>query len=643
MNYIHDKSRIANSFKSEEQLIKGEEILLTQEDMTLIKGKPVSPIGTKKLISGRTYIKTADGWKYFGKGTGSKAQEHHGHAQAAAGGGAPIKPGSKITSGGVTGTVKHHDEHETHIEYQDKEGRTQLSKQKTEDVHAAIADNKFEHAVPAGSISEKDAQDESFDINKRFKAFELFTNAVIQGKMKSMSAYGSGGVGKTYTITTQLKKAGKKEFDEEKNVPGDEDYDYVKITGKMTGPQVYKTLFQHNGKILLFDDCDSVLRDGTAINLFKGALDTSGDGTISYGTSAGVKGDEDENGESTKIPKRFKFTGRCLFASNLPPDQIPQPLKSRGYNVDLTMNKDQTMSRLKDISTDKEGKLQNLKFPGIDKYSHKDMSDILGHLNEVKDKMHADLSVRTIGSLLGIKQMSDEVGDDWKEHASHMLFSKSQDMNILDGESLQKSRSMQLLKSYGVDIDKALIKSNSAVTSKDYFDGDAQNELVKSQGREGEDIMLNKGQIAERLVYGYGSGTTKPLEFSKTGKELKEKIPAVLAALNQKKGEIVGKMDLLKQQAGVEPTNAWHTDVASGISIMRYPYEICNDSNTVKAVEAVATPSLTGSACNDYNEWCWTLRDLLDDINALTVIQANLKDDQKYTLSVGQLMALQFN
>lgn len=34
-------------------------------------------IGEKREFGGRMHIKTADGWKYFGKGTGAKAKEHH--------------------------------------------------------------------------------------------------------------------------------------------------------------------------------------------------------------------------------------------------------------------------------------------------------------------------------------------------------------------------------------------------------------------------------------------------------------------------------------------------------------------------------------------------------------------------------------
>jgi len=49
----------------------------------LEKGKASQPIGTIKEMGGRNYIKTIQGWKYHGKGTGSKAQEHAAGAKIA--------------------------------------------------------------------------------------------------------------------------------------------------------------------------------------------------------------------------------------------------------------------------------------------------------------------------------------------------------------------------------------------------------------------------------------------------------------------------------------------------------------------------------------------------------------------------------
>lgn len=389
------KSRISSLYTPAKQLKKSEDADTLQKAS---KGGGAPP-GTIKMMGNREYIKASDGqWKYHGKGKGQMAQNH---ASAA---------------------------HTHNVNNPTSEGAPNLSAQ---------------------AESDKIAAERMGDINFRFKMFAAAVKGVINGKFKSCIAYGTGGVGKTYTVTGQLAAAGKIPYDDSVHRPvnsvpqeaeeGDEsfnseepdeegegestDYDYVKITGKMTAPQVYKTLYEHNGKILLFDDCDSVLTDGSAVNLFKGALDSSGDGTIQYATSTGVK---DDNG--AKLPKRFKFTGRAIFVSNLTPQAMPQPLKSRAVSIDLTMNKKQTLDRIKEIAKDKNGKYQNLKFPGIDKYTHEHMNDVINYLDDIKEHV-GDLNVRTVGKVLGMHQIAHEMGEghEWQRYADQTMFSKGED------------------------------------------------------------------------------------------------------------------------------------------------------------------------------------------------------------------------
>lgn len=277
-------------------------------------------------------------------------------------------------------------------------------------------------------VSESDvdnAEEGTGDINRRFKTFGRFVRSVVTGRggMKSMIAYGTGGVGKTYTVEQELKDAKKREFKEGMEIGGD-DYDYVKITGKATTAGVYQAMYEHNGKILVFDDCDTALTD-TDEGLFKGALDTGGDGTIAYASQRPLK---DSNGNP--MPSRFSFKGRCVFVSNLPPHKVPQPLKSRSLRIDMTMTPEQTIDRIKEIAKDPEsGDYKNLKFPDGDgepvKYTHEELKDIIDFLDKYKYKT-TDLNVRTIGALLSVmKEAKEDNDDDWQHDAKAMLFSKS--------------------------------------------------------------------------------------------------------------------------------------------------------------------------------------------------------------------------
>jgi hypothetical protein len=71
-----NKSRAAQllqSFASEDEIIQKSE----ENQLDLIeKAGPRAVIGEKRIMGGREYIKTATGWKYHGKGTGTTAQSH---------------------------------------------------------------------------------------------------------------------------------------------------------------------------------------------------------------------------------------------------------------------------------------------------------------------------------------------------------------------------------------------------------------------------------------------------------------------------------------------------------------------------------------------------------------------------------------
>lgn len=485
----------------------------------LIKGGKGAPIGTRKTFGGREYIKTAEGYKYLGKGTGAKAKEHSAkspnsapddkssspkkeetslsdHASAASTekltGVAHDESASKEMREAAADELKLRDHGGKEVEGKEKEEASSEKKEpkseekkepkkesaetkkkdpKTEDVEelAKLSPKDIKEASilagkdGAAKLSEKEEgfsmkevkkaptpeDDEDDDINHKFAAFGRFAAGVIKGRMKSLIAYGSGGVGKTYTVTQELEKAGKKIYNPEKHSPGDSSYDYVKITGKMTPAAVYARMYEHNGKILLFDDCDSVLQDETSINLFKGALDTSGDGSIDWGSSKKMK-----DSDGLDIPQTFAFTGRAMFISNLDIDgkagENLQPIISRGYGINLAMNPQKTMERIKFIAADKEGNYTNLKFPGIPKYTHEDMEEVFAYMDKHRDKA-ADLNVRTVGTLLAIKLDSEEANEkDWTRDAKYVYLRKSEEIDVFNG-GLFKRKQDAINKSMGID------------------------------------------------------------------------------------------------------------------------------------------------------------------------------------------------
>ena len=126
----------------------------------------------------------------------------------------------------------------------------------------------LESAVAARPLQPLESE---FTINQRFGFLEKFTNMVLDGETVSAIVTGEGGLGKSHTIMGALEKRGWQEGTQ-----------YVVVKGYATPKALYGTLWEHRDKTIIFDDCDSVLKDAVSLNLLKGALDSYDKRTISW-------------------------------------------------------------------------------------------------------------------------------------------------------------------------------------------------------------------------------------------------------------------------------------------------------------------------------------------------------------------------
>ena len=115
---------------------------------------------------------------------------------------------------------------------------------------------------------------------------------------------------------------------------------FTMVKGYSTAKGLYRTLFENNKSIIVFDDCDAVLKDPVALNLLKGALDSYGKRIISW--NADMRDDD--------LPRSFNFEGRVIFISNMTQDSIDQAIRSRSMLIDLSMTADQKIERMETIA-----------------------------------------------------------------------------------------------------------------------------------------------------------------------------------------------------------------------------------------------------------------------------------------------------
>jgi hypothetical protein len=160
---------------------------------------------------------------------------------------------------------------------------------------------------------------------------------------------------------------------------------------------LYRTLFENNKSVIVFDDCDAVLKDPVALNLLKGALDSYGKRIISW--NADMRDDD--------LPRSFNFEGRVIFISNMDQDRIDQAIRSRSMMIDLSMTLDQKIDRMEYIAKSDEFMPEYL-------IAHK--MDALELIREV-GKEAKEISLRTLISITKIRASNK----DWKDLATYML------------------------------------------------------------------------------------------------------------------------------------------------------------------------------------------------------------------------------
>ena len=241
-----------------------------------------------------------------------------------------------------------------------------------------------------------------FDINKRFGFVEQLVKMVASGVQASAVVTGQGGLGKTYTVQRTLEAAGYKDHSNlaelEIGAKVNKAKTYTMVKGYSTAKGLYRTLFELNNAVIVFDDCDSILKDDVALNLLKGALDSNGKRIISW--RADFR-DED-------LPRSFEFTGRIIFISNLDQSRIDQAIRSRSMMIDLTMNDDQKIDRMAFIA-------QSPEF--LPEFELTQKMDALELIRDLKTSAK-EISLRTLISITKIRSAGDA---DWKGLAEYVL------------------------------------------------------------------------------------------------------------------------------------------------------------------------------------------------------------------------------
>lgn len=238
-----------------------------------------------------------------------------------------------------------------------------------------------------------------FPINQRFDFVKRLVSMVGRGRTASAIITGEGGLGKSHTVIKALEEGGMYnisgiDLDGEEAPEGS----FRIVKGYSTAKGLYRILYENRNSIVVFDDCDSILKDEDAVNLLKGALDSYDTRIITWNT---MRPDEE-------LPRSFQFNGGVVFISNRPMSKIDQALRTRSMCVDVTMTLDQKLDRMETIMAEADF------LPGINMSCKRDALELIRKNKHVA----REVSLRT---LINVARIRAENDSDWEDLAAYSL------------------------------------------------------------------------------------------------------------------------------------------------------------------------------------------------------------------------------
>lgn len=291
------------------------------------------------------------------------------------------------------------------------------------------------------------------DLNEQYLEF------LDNPEQRFMISAGGAGIGKSYGFNKIAELLNKKSF-EEGDTPGDEDYDIFEAPDVNSGKQLLGILKAHNGKIIVFDDNDKVLRRADCASVMKKATATTGKRIV---------------GDPDNIKSNFEFTGRIMIMTNkdlnsLAESEDTKAIISRAMMVSeiyLTVPEqiEVMKSRYQDYEFKQAPRLDN------EEADKKERDEIMSLIEKNQKNIDpAQFTTRTFQEILINKRKVDKANEkrnnpafasmigstpkDWKKVALEVLTKASvNEFNDNTLDELVKAENLLLSKAYAHDSD----------------------------------------------------------------------------------------------------------------------------------------------------------------------------------------------
>ena len=265
----------------------------------------------------------------------------------------------------------------------------------------------YEHVEAGATFDQRTETDEETveRIRERFDMLKDMTKAVRKGDVRAMIVSGPPGVGKSHGVEEVLDR-----YKMMENLGAGQTHEVIK--GAMSAIGLYCKLYKmaDKGKVVVFDDCDSIFADELSLNILKAALDSKKNRYIHWNTDSFKLRNEG-------VPDSFKFEASAIFITNLKFDKVKgklrehlEALESRCHYMDLTIDSDKDkMLRIKQVTADGM----------LDKYTLSDdvKEEILDFIDINKGRLR-ELSLRTV---LKVADLAVSFPDRWESYAENTV------------------------------------------------------------------------------------------------------------------------------------------------------------------------------------------------------------------------------
>lgn len=269
--------------------------------------------------------------------------------------------------------------------------RVQKKFNKLQNRQDRIAYDRFVYKMKKKDPDYQSPVEVMYDLNRQYLEF------LDNKEQRFMISAGGAGIGKSYGFKKIAELLNKRPFDAETDAPGDGDYDYVELGDINSKKQLLGVLKAHNGKILLFDDTDSVITRADLASIMKKATASSGKRIV---------------GDPEDTKSNFVFNGRIIIMTNkdlvnLAKNEDTKAIISRAtLSSEVYLTVDETIEVLKDRFMDMDvPQAPHLDDPEEDKAERQELFDLIV---KNKDKIDpAKFTTRTFGTILSEKRSTE--------------------------------------------------------------------------------------------------------------------------------------------------------------------------------------------------------------------------------------------